>query len=457
MVQALILIPALIAMAMLNGSSAARVAVKVYVPCMMLIPMYLQFQMGGLAMNVTSFVTVFLAAAGFWAWRGTLKLTFLDAGVAAYMLSAFYADAHRHDLKISIYAFLLMVSKAAIPYVIGRTLIEQTGMRKDFAKTLVICLAAVAICSLYEYRMEVNPFQDMVERLTHSPSGWGRQTRWGFGRIAGPYGHAITAGMIFSTGLIMQLWLVGTKTWDNSKVLRFLKSRKRALYVTLAVMLGLFMTQSRGPWIGCGFGLIVCSIGFARNRKRAAVWAISTLAVALTVTSVVLDKYTAVDETKTTDRDQLNASYRRDLLTTYGPMVDQGGLWGWGTPQVLSDGSVGYSRNQTSIDNEYLRVAMSQGYVGASLFVIMLALCIVHLITLCVSLRSREDILFAYCMLGAVLAMAFTLTTVYLGDPMMQIVFLFLGWSMSIRPTRSAETQTVPTSASRFAFQKVFA
>ena len=457
MVPALILIPALIAIGMLNGSPAARVALKVYLPSMLLIPMYLQFRLGGLFLNVTSFVSLFLAAVGFYAWQGTLKFTFLDGCIIANTLSTFYADFHRHDLKISIYAFFLTVSKSAMPYVIGRTLIEQTGMRKAFVKMLVVCVAMVAVVSLWEYRMETNPFQTLVERLTHAPAGWGRQTRWGFGRIAGPYGHAITAGMVFSTGLLMQLWLAGTKTWENSKSLRFLRNRKKGLYMTLTVALGLFMTQSRGPWIGFGFGLIIALIGFARDRKRAAVLALSGLTIALAVTSVMLNKYTDVDASKTTDRDQLNASYRRDLIKTYQPLIDQGGLWGWGTPQTFGDGSAGYSKNQTSIDNEYIRVAMWQGYAGIFLFILMEGLCMWHLIKLCMTLRNRDDILFTYCMLGSVIAMAFSLTTVYLGEPMGQILYLFFGWAMSIRPTRSAEEVQAPVATGRFAFQRVFA
>jgi len=457
MVQALILIPALIAIGMLNASPAARVMVKVYVPCMMIIPMYLQFRMGGLFLNVTSVVTLFLALIGFYAWYGTLKLTLLDLCIVLNTFSAFYADAHRHDLKISIYAFCLIVSKTLCPYVIGRTLIEQTGMRKQFVETLVICLAIISIASLWEYRMESNLFQTFVERLTHEPAGWGRQTRWGFGRIAGPYGHAITAGMIFTVGLLLQLWLFGIGSWNSSKLLRSFRSRRKPLYLTLVMCMGLFMTQSRGPWIGCGFGLIVASIGFSRDRRRAAILALSGMVVAIAVAGIALNKYTDVDETKTTDRDQLNASYRRNLIATYRPLIDQGGLWGWGTPELASNGTVGYSKDQTSIDNEYIRVAMWQGYVGIFLFVSMELLAIWQLIKLCISLRNREDILFCYCLLGAIVASAFSLTTVYLGDPMMQILFLMFGWAMSIRPTRSVDEIQVPLATGKYAFQRVFA
>jgi hypothetical protein len=284
-----------------------------------------------------------------------------------------------------------------------------------------------------------------------------RQSRWGFGRIAGPYGHAITAGMIFSTGLMLQLWLMATGSWDSSKFLSFFRSRRKPLYLTLVMCMGLFMTQSRGPWIGCGFGLIVASIGFSRDRRRAAVIAISGLVVAVAIAGVALNKYTDVDETKTTDRDQLNASYRRNLIATYRPLIDQGGLWGWGTPDVVGNGTTGYSKDQTSIDNEYIRVAMWQGYVGVSLFVLMELLAVWQLIKLCTSLRNREDLIFTYCLLGAIIAYAFSLTTVYLGDPMMQIVYLTLGWAMSVRPTRSVEKIQVPLATGKYAFQRVFA
>ena len=457
MYQALILLPALVAMAMLNSSSAARVALRVYLPCMLIVPMYFSFNLGGMIVNVTTFLSLFLAVVGFYTWFGTLRFTLLDACLLLYTISAFPADAQRHDTKLGIYALLLFFSKCMCPYWIGRTLIEQSGLRRDFAKVLVICLTVIAVLSVWEYGTQQNLFQKYVERLLQTWVSWPRQTRWGFARIAGPYGHAIVAGMIFSTGLLLQFWLVGTKSWSSSKFLRFIRSGHKPLYITLIIALGLFMTQSRGPWIGCGFGIIVASIGFARDRRRAATIAISILAIGGAITYVTLDKYTAVDDSKTTDRDQLNASYRRELIATYTPLVEKGGLWGWGSPQPLSNGTAGYSTSQSSIDNEYILVAMWQGYAGFFLFVGMIVLTGIHLIRLCMRLRSREDILFAYCMLGCVLAMSFSASTVSLSDPMQQIWFLLMGWSISIQPTLTQEDRLAPVATGRFAFQRVFA
>lgn len=457
MVLILILIPALVALAMLNSLSAARVNLRVYLPCLMLVPMYLEVRLGGVLANVTTFVCLFLAIVGFYTWSFKPRFTLLDAFVLAYTISGFPPDAQRYGAKAGMYAFLMFFTKCLCPYWIGRTLIEQTGMRKEFAKVLVLCLGFIAVMSIFEYGTLINVFQIFVTKLSQQWIAWPRQTRWGFARIAGPYGHAIVAGMLFSTGLLLQLWLVGTRGWDSSKVLSSFGSRRKPLYISLAVLLGLFMTQSRGPWIGCAFGLIVASIGFARNRKRAAVLLLSLLAAAVTFTSITLDKYTNTDETKTTDRDQLNASYRRELITIYTPLVEEGGLFGWGSPQSLGDGTAGYVKNMASIDNSYLFVAMWQGYAGVVLFVGMILLTVIHLIRLCITLRNRDDIMFAYCMLGCVVAMGFTATTVALIDPMMQVWYLLMGWACSIRPTLTEQDELTPVAAERFAFQRVFA
>jgi hypothetical protein len=454
MTLALILIPALIVIAMLNTTSAGKVAYRMYIPCLMIVPVYFQQALGGFLLNATTLLVGILALAGIFRWYATLKFTWLDACVILYTFSAFYADFHVHAMNVAFYVLLQTMARCLLPYYIGRTLIEQTGMRRQFAMSLVMCLAIIGIISIWEFRMESNLFQVAVTKISHEDPGWGRQTRWGFGRIAGPYGHAILAGMIFSVGLLMQLWLVGTRSWHDSKLLRFVQSRRRPLAMTMAVGLGLMETQSRGPWIGCVFGLIIASIGFAKNRRRAATWAISGLVCAILVTSVVLDKYTAE---KTEDVDQQNAEYRRNLYTTYSPLIAEGGMWGWGTPSIFAQGQMGWTKNQTSIDNEYIRIAMQQGYFGFWIFLLIFFFALIHLIRLCASLRGREDILFAYCMLGAVLAMAFTLTTVFLGDPMMQLAFLVFGWAQSLRPTSDANAAPAAVASSAYDFQRVFA
>lgn len=456
MIPALLLIPVLVAMAMLNGNPPERVTQKVYLPCLMLLPLYLEFKLGGFLVGFTSLVALLLAVVGWQRWSRTVKFTTLDALVFAYALSAFYSDLHAHAINVATYAFLWSFTRWVCPYVIGRTLIEQTGSRTVFSRVIVLCLAAVAVISLYEYRLGYNPFQHAVEFLIHEQLNIGGQYRWGFARITGPYGLSIIAGLTFATGVMFQLWLVGTKSWLQSAPARFLKGRKAPLYMTLIVLMGLFITQSRGPWIGCAFGLIVASIGFSKNRRQAAIYSISTLIVVGTFTTVVLKQYTTADERKTRDRDQLNAEYRANLYETYKPLLDEGGAWGYGTPHLLLNGGIGWSEKQTSIDNEYLRVAMQQGYVGIAIFILLLFFSLVQLIRLCITLRSREDILFAYCMLGVFVSASFTLSTVFLGEPMIQLLFLCMGWAQSVRPSKALEDRTAPVNTQQYQFERVF-
>ncbi len=456
MILAFLLIPALIAIGMLGNSSATRVAQIVYLPCLLWIPMYFVDHIGGFDLNVTTIISVLAALSGFFALRHKIRFCFLDLCVLLFLFSVFYSDANHGDPKLGLYVFLEALASHLFPYMIGRLLIEQTRLRTEFAITFVLCLALIGVVSVVEYGVSFNIFQVATQKISHQYYGWIRQTRWGFGRIAGPYGHAIVAGMVFSIGLLLQLWLVGSKNWRSPfRGFRLLKMRKMPTYVTGVVVLGLFMTQSRGPWLGCAFGLIVASIGFAKNRRRAAVFAISGFVVAVLVTGIFLTKYTDTS-VKTSDEDQQNAEYRRNLIPLYEPLIEKGGLWGWGTPTLVNHGVLTWIPGHDSIDNEYIKRAMTQGYFGISLFILMFCVAIVNLIRKCIAFESREDILFAYCMIGAIISMAFTLTTVSLIDPMTEILFLFLGWSQSVVATKVMETSAAPVAVQPFVFERVF-
>jgi hypothetical protein len=458
MLLAVLLIPALIAMAMLNSMSAPRVLLRVYVPCLIYIPVHLTSVVGGYRLTDTAPLIMLLCGVGLVRWYQSLKFTFVDACILLFAFSAFYADAHQRGLNIAFYALCDNLAACTFPYFVGRTLIEQTGSRRELAKSLVFCLAILGVFSLYEYRMEANVFNVLEAKISGGTPSWGLATRWGFARIAGPYGSSITAAMIFSTGLLLQLWLAGTRSWEGSKALRFFRTSRRAKAITLGVLLGLFLTQSRGPWIGCAFGLAVASIGFAKNRKRAATFTLAGLLIALVATGIFLKSY-AFDHKYEAggDQNQQNATYRAELIPTYMPLIAKGGIWGWGTPTVVFGRQAGWVAGLTSIDNEYIRIAMAQGYAGAVLFVLILVASIWRAARFCATFRERQDIMFAYCMLGALLALAFTLTTVALLDPMMQLAFLLFGWTQSLRPTGNQQKVLAPVATAPYSFKRVFA
>ncbi|HEY0758204.1 MAG TPA: O-antigen ligase family protein [Acidisarcina sp.] len=462
------MIPALI-IAIFVGALATFVALRwsvtkavlwVYLPVLLWFPLYFFWGIGGLPINASTLAGIVLVALVIKNGKHPHKFTLMDLWVFLFVLSMFNADARRHSFRVGTYAMLGMLLQCALPYFLGKMVIEQTNSRDKFVKLIVISLACVAFISVYEFRMTFNPFQTLVERIGHYTATWPRQRRWGFARIAGPYAHSIDAGMVFTIGIMFQIWLVATKGWWTGKKLTqfgIRKMRAKIALMSFLVCLGLFMTQSRGPWVGCCFGLIVAGVGLTRNRKRSAIIAGILLVSSVSTFYTILNKYTDAQASNGSSIEQQDAVYRRELLTTYTPLIKEGGIWGWGNPAPTSSGIGAYNLSQPSIDNEWLRVTVAQGYVGITIFLLLFLTSIATLIKHCVILRRREDYIFAYAMLGLLVATAFSLTTVFLGQPMMELLFFIFGWSMSIKPSlQSAETAAI-VAIPRFTFEKVYA
>lgn len=446
MIPLIVTIPSIVALILLVYWTPARVVQWVYLPSLVFVPMYFNAMFGGIFVRPVTLMLLPLAIAGLLARWSRLRLSLLDFAIVLFLFSTFYADAHHRPVKIAIYATISTLFDCVLPYVLGRTLIEQSGMRTKFVQTIVLLLSALAILSLFEFRLSINPFELLVQKITHTWNfGWREQMRWGFGRVAGPYATAICAGMMFTTGLILQLWLLGQRRWNIASA-RMSLAHARPLLITGILLFGLFETQSRGPWIGCILGLFITAIGFARDRKRAAYISLTLFAACLSVAAVALDNYTDTrTDAHVDNEDRQNAVYRRELWDTYKPLIDEGGFWGWGSPFPTVNGEWAWSPRQPSIDNEYIRLMMAQGYFGAGVFVLCVLLGLGRLLLLANTFSKRGDVLFVYCMIGAILAVSLTITTVYLAQPMVQVFFLLLGWSQSI--TGAAERANRPAIA----------
>jgi O-antigen ligase len=159
-------------------------------------------------------------------------------------------------------------------------------------------------------------------------------------------------------------------------------------------------------------------------------------------------KYTEVDRAEAVNDEQRNAIYRRELLNSYKPIIKERMAFGWGITTYPS------MNGQTSIDNEYLMLAVTQGFLGLGLFVAIGAGSLFRLLILLTRPMAPEDRAIIVAHLAALIGVLTTITTVFLGEQAILLFFIVVGWSQGMNPQRVEET--VPNRLIReFRFQRV--
>jgi hypothetical protein len=458
----IILIPAVVCWMELARGSPRSALLNVYLPVLLLLPQYYFLRLPhlpplsfadaamlplGLAMLLTEMRRWKFSWMDFWVLMFAVS-TGLSQGLSTQLANGEWMDLFSAQAAASqglgtnladgALMFISRVLTAVLPYMAGKLLIEQYGaagdrMRRKLVSRVVTLLAAVSLVSVYDFVTGGNLWQLAGHRLfpTQNP-GWPLQTRWGFGRIAGPYGHAILAGMMFLMGLIYCFWLRNAdRGWGARRVIDGVPVTVRGLTLT-AVAAGLLMTQSRGPWAGFGLALLFALL----TRMLSVGKAVATFLVLTAGLSVAAyyfgNRYTDKAITQASNVEQQDAIYRRDLLTNYIPIVKERKAFGWGVityPKV--DG-------QVSIDNEYLLLAVTQGLVGLGVFMAIASGSAVRLVRMVGRPLRQEDKLLVFAHLAVLIGLLTTLTTVYMGEQVVPMFFLFAGWVQGMNPARAS-------------------
>ena len=142
--------------------------------------------------------------------------------------------------------------------------------------------------------------------------------------------------------------------------------------------------------------------------------------------------------------------YRRELIPAYMPLIEQGGLFGWGIVNYPT------RHGQRSIDNEYLLLGVTQGYWGFSFFLLIIGEAVVTLILSLRTMRARQDRTFVFMLLGILAGICLSISTVFIAYQVQQLLFLLAGWSCSLRPTKhEVEEQSKPAPI-HARFEKVY-
>lgn len=466
----IILLPAVACWFVIAKWSMRRALLYVYLPSLLLLPQYYIFRpshLPPLSFAEAAILPLGLAflVSGLRGWR----LDWMDLAVVGFAASQGLSEGWSSQIADRV-DFLALISTpangvlmfigclltAVLPYMAGKLLIEGQdaqgeNMRRKVVTWMALMLAVVAAISVHDFLTVSNSWIKAGSVLfPRQFVPWAPQMRWGFGRIAGPYGHAILAGMIFSTGLIYLLWLCRVDPrWGTNRVIDALPITVRGVLIA-AVAAGLLMTQSRGPWMGMALALVFALLTRTLPLAKAVSLFVVFLALFSAAAYYIGIRYTDKDLSAASNAEQRDAIYRRELLPNYIPLVKERPAFGWGIttfPKV--DG-------QDSIDNEYLLLAVTQGLVGLALFLAVAAGSAMRLMRMLFRPMGNQDRWLIVAHLSVLICLLTTLTTVYMGEQVVMVFFLFAGWVQAMNPA-PVQVESAQRYAGQWGFRRVIA
>jgi hypothetical protein len=448
-IDPLVLLFAILAIVKLIQSAEAAV-LDVFLPVLLLVPSVYALHIPHLPPLYA--IDCVLLPIGIWALVSGArhwKFQRADLWIALFVLASIYTDYINNGLLSALDSMPTVVCEALLAYCIGKLLIEQRGIREPFARRMVHLLAVVALLCVAEFIGRKNLFVTVMHRFFFSDGYWWGQMRGRFMRVVGPFAGAEEAGIVFMMGFFLALWLwfANKSRQDESKPRYF--GAGSSILSCACILLGLYMTLSRGPMLGCAAGFLIARIGLVRNRRLALI-----VALVLAATGGILANYKAMQlsqmDLETATEEQLTAHYRTQLFTVYGPVAEAGGLFGWSAatyPRAI---------NLASIDNEYLFLWVANGLVGLSLFILIATEGAVAVVQAVRRSRQRIDTCFYYCLGGILAGLMVVIITVFLAAQGFVLFFLFIGWSQSLHDQYGTAAELPQRPALRFAFRRVF-
>jgi hypothetical protein len=414
---------------------------NVYLPCLIFFPDYYSFRVPHLPPeSAQSWALLPLGVSLLFYPIPHLQLRRLDLWVTLYALSFAASELFKEPSpKDGAVVFTATASAVFVAYILGRRVIEP-GLRVATVQRIVLLFVCLTPLIIYEY-LKRNPWIMMASHF-HLDFSVSVQLRNGRPRVQASFSHAILAAIMFFIAFMLNCFLADLYKRDRSR-LGPITSRLERYHVPALLLIGfLWLTQSRGPMSSAVVGYSVLQIPRFRHLKVAAFVIVLLLAITGSAGYYYLDKYTSATDNGSQSEQQQSATYRRDLLKNYEPVVEKGGWLGWGALGVPEAGG------QKSIDNGYLLIELAQGRLGFYLFLLIIAEGLGSTAFRAFTFQSRESRFLAFALLGAMIGLFLSITAVYLGPAVAPTCFLLLGWSQSIEDNG--------TRVPKFHFKRLF-
>lgn len=452
------LVPGVVATWAALRRSPARAWLDVYLPVLLLIPDYYKTVLPVLP-DPTPNQGAIVAIAAVWLARGGAarwRFSATDALVLAYFALTTLTELVNKNASEAQNIGFESFATVVLPYAIAKALIEPEGLRDRTARRIVLLTGIVAVLSLWEFRMGRPVFKTFLAPLFPGQGNWTDSIRYGFTRVAGPYGHAILAGIIFLCAYRLARWLEWTGQW-RERVPKLPVRMSRARLGALLSLAASIMTIARGPWIGALAGGVVLLVARAKNRQRALLTLVLVV-VCLGAPAVgAMRAYVAVGRNGAKTAEQETAAYRKELVDKYVSIAADHAWLGWGRagwPKVPG---------MDSTDNAYLLLALNHGFVSLAVFLALLLHASVRLCAFGARRgRASPSGLLAFTLLGCNVLFGIALATVYHGEQTVQLFFLLTGWGeglvLGLAPARSRVAPRSPAATTTtYRFRRVLA
>jgi hypothetical protein len=418
-------LPFFLSLIILAGYGEKAALLWCYLPCLMLLPDYFIFQfphMPPISARGAAAAPLLLAALN--EARRSCRFTRMDLWMMLYFVGLVVSET---NIQSSYYTLLVASTETVAAYLVGRALIEQKGFRTKVVVVLTLCTLLVVLQSLVEFATSTNLYTYFYSKLGFGPSPWGGQFRTGFLRVEGPYSGAENAGMVLLVVLSLSLWLRHVSKDASPFGWEFIR---KSYYAQGCIFLCLLLTQSRGPLLGGIVSVMVAQIARFKRKWLAAGVVFLILAAGATAAYTYSQRLASQTNVELDEATQ-SAAYRTVLIDLYKNIAEQGGWFGWGTmtwPRVQS---------HKSIDNHYLFLWVTNGLFGLIMFSLICLDTLWSLGRFAARSRNREDILFAFSLLGAMIGVLLCIVTVFMSAQFIALFFLVVGWTQSLQRSDS--------------------
>jgi hypothetical protein len=452
MIQTIVIaIPALLALIECIRRGPERAFLNVYLPVLLFLPEHSWSISGQYSFADTAIIPI----AAFLLFRSKRKYqsSAVDLLVIGYVAITVVAEGMNKGYKLGSQNLALQdLGTILLPYFAAKHMLRQPQFVVDVSKRIVVCLTIVAIISVYEFRMGSDPFTWIFDGIF--PRNASALFRAGFMRTQGPYGHAITLGVMMAIGFRVARWLEWSGAWNSR--MRFLPISK-IRFCELWIVAGSIMSLSVGPWLGAACGALIISVCRAHNRRRAVVSLILLIAFFGAPIYTEFKAYVSVDPAvarESGDRLQEDSAYRNKLLPLYIPVVEERATWGWGRNDFPVLDGMG------SIDNAYLFTALTFGVYALALRVALYVWPPI-LLGLFGLPFSRNDLraLAAFSIIGIFVLNVVVDGTASGGGTPWRLLFIIAGWSAALLTGTAAEVVEIKAARSspraQFGFRRV--